>query len=192
MKKIIGLLIVGFLIAIATISFVKNNIDEKEDPFEGEQMGTDMAENPANEGTGKGDAAPDFTLTTLDGKEVSLSDYKGKKVVLNFWASWCPPCKAEMPHMQNYYEDMTEEDNVEILAVNLTNKDNGLDEVTSFVEDYGLTFPIPMDEEGQVGNAYKVIPIPTTYMIDTSGIIQNMIVGPMDEQMLIDYVDKLN
>lgn len=79
MKKIIGLLIIGSLIAIATISFVKNNIDEKEDPFEGEQMGTDMAENPVNQGTGKGDAAPDFTLTTLDGKEVSLSDYKGKK-----------------------------------------------------------------------------------------------------------------
>ncbi|MEK4522884.1 redoxin domain-containing protein [Psychrobacillus sp. FSL W7-1493] len=191
MKKIIGLLVIGFLIAIATISFVKNNIDEKEDPFEGEQMGTDMAENPANKGTGKGDSAPDFTLTTLDGKEVSLSDYKGKKVVLNFWTSWCPPCKAEMPHMQNYYEDMTEEDNVEILAVNLTNKDNGLDEVSSFIEDYGLTFPIPMDEEGQVGNAYKIISIPTTYMIDTSGIIQNIIVGPMDEQMMIDYVDKL-
>ena len=154
-------------------------------------MGTDMAENPVNQGTGKGDAAPDFTLTTLDGKEVSLSDYKGKKVVLNFWTSWCPPCKAEMPHMQNYYEDMSEEANVEILAVNLTNKDNGVDEVSSFVEDYGLTFPIPMDEEGQIGNAYKVIPIPTTYMIDTNGIIQNMIVGPMNEEMLIDSVDKL-
>lgn len=93
--------------------------------------------------------------------------------------------------MQNYYEDMSEEANVEILAVNLTNKDNGVDEVSSFVEDYGLTFPIPMDEEGQIGNAYKVIPIPTTYMIDTNGIIQNMIVGPMNEEMLIDYVDKL-
>lgn len=191
MKKIIGLLIVGCLVAIATVSLVKNNIDKQEDPFEGEQMGTDLGENPANKGTGKGDIAPEFTLTTLDGEEVSLSDYKGKKVVLNFWTSWCPPCKAEMPHMQNYYEDMASEANVEMLAVNLTNKDNGMNQVVSFVDDYGLSFPIPLDEEGQVGNAYQVITIPTTYMIDTSGIIQNKIVGPMDEQMLIDYVNKL-
>ena len=192
MKKIIGLLIVGCLVAIATISFVKENIDEKADPFEGEQMGTDLAENPANKGTGKGDIAPEFTLTTLAGEEVSLSDYKGKKVVLNFWATWCPPCKAEMPHMQNYYEDMAEEANVEILAVNLTKGDYGIDKVSSFVDDYGLTFPIPLDEEGEIGDVYQAITIPTTYMIDTTGTIQNKIVVPMDEQMIIDYVNKLN
>ena len=127
-KKIIGLLIVGCLVAIATISFVKDNIDETE-AFAGEQMGTDMATNPANEGIGQGDRAPNFTLTTLDGEEVTLADYQGKKVVLNFWATWCPPCKAEMPHMQNYYEDMAEQENVEILAVNLTSSDVGIDKV---------------------------------------------------------------
>lgn len=189
-KKLIGLLIVGCLVAIATISFVKSNIDETE-AFAGEQMGTDMAANPANEGIGQGDRAPNFTLTTLDGKEVSLSDYQGKKVVLNFWATWCPPCKAEMPHMQNYYEDMAEQENVEILAVNLTSSDVGLDKVELFKEDYGLSFPIPLDEEGNVGKTYQAITIPTTYMIDTTGTIQNKIVGPMDEQMLTDYVSNL-
>ena len=191
MKKIIGLLIVGCLVAIATVSLVKNNIDKQEDPFEGEQMGTDLGENPANKGTGKGDKAPEFTLTTIDGKEVTLSDYKGKKVVLNFWTSWCPPCKAEMPHIQNYYEDFAGEANVEILAVNLTDQDHGVERVVSFVDDYALSFPIPLDKEGVVGDTYQVITIPTTYMIDTNGIIQNKIVGPMDEQMLIDYVNKL-
>ncbi|WP_342600405.1 redoxin domain-containing protein [Psychrobacillus sp. FSL H8-0483] len=189
-KKIVGLLIVGCLVAIATISFVKNNIDEK-DAFAGEQMGTDLAMNPANEGIGKGDTAPNFTLTTLDGEEVTLADYRGKKVVLNFWATWCPPCKAEMPHMQNYYEDMAEKENVEILAVNLTSSDVGLDKVKAFQEDYALSFPIPLDEEGILGETYQAITIPTTYMIDTTGKIQNKIVGPMDEQMLNEYVSNL-
>lgn len=189
-KKFFSLLIIGCLVAIATITFVQKNVDKKE-VFDGEQMGTDLALNPANKGIGKGDSAPDFTLTTLDGKEVTLADYKGKKVVLNFWATWCPPCKAEMPHMQNYYEDMAEKENVEILAVNLTSSDNGVEKVKAFQEDYGLSFPIPLDEEGSVGETYQAITIPTTYMIDTTGTIQNKIVGPMDEQMLTDFVSNL-
>lgn len=189
-KKIIALMIIAALVAIVTISFVRDNIDEQE-AFAGEQMGTDLAKNPANEGLGHGNAAPNFTLTTLEGEEVTLADYKGKKVVLNFWATWCPPCKAEMPHMQNYYEDMAEKENVEILAVNLTSTDVGIDKVIAFQEDYGLSFPIPLDEDGVVGDIYQAITIPTTYMIDTTGTIQNKIVGPMDEQMLTDYVSNL-
>ena len=183
-------MVIAALVAIVTISFVRDNIDEQE-AFAGEQMGTDLAKNPANEGLGQGNAAPNFTLTTLEGKEVTLADYKGKKVVLNLWATWCAPCKAEMPHMQNYYEDMAEKENVEILAVNLTNQDVGLDKVRAFQEDYALSFPILLDEEGVVEEMYQAITIPTTYMIDTTGTIQNKIVGPMDEQMLTDYVSNL-
>ena len=189
-KKIIALMVIAALVAIVTISFVRDNIDEQE-AFAGEQMGTDLAKNPANEGLGQGNAAPNFTLTTLEGEEVTLADYKGKKVVLNLWATWCAPCKAEMPHMQNYYEDMAEKENVEILAVNLTNQDVGLDKVKAFQEDYALSFPILLDEEGVVEEMYQAITIPTTYMIDTTGTIQNKIVGPMDEQMLTDYVSNL-
>ncbi|WP_419961371.1 redoxin domain-containing protein [Psychrobacillus sp. BM2] len=189
-KKIIGLLVIAALVAIATISFVRDNIDEQE-AFAGEQLGTDLAKNPANEGLGQGNTAPNFTLTTLEGEEVTLADYKGKKVVLNLWATWCGPCKAEMPHLQNYYEDMAEKENVEILAVNLTSSDVGLDKVKAFQEDYGLSFPIPLDEDGVVGDTYQAITIPTTYMIDTTGTIQNKIVGPMDEQMLTDYISNL-
>ncbi len=191
-KKIIGLLLIGVLVAIATITYVKDNIDEQADPFEGEQMGTDLATNPANEGLGKGDQAPNFTLTTLTGEEVTLSEYQGKNVILNFWATWCPPCKAEMPHMQNYYEDIASDSNVEILAVNLTSDDVGLDKVEAFVNDYALSFPIPLDEDGEVGTLYQAITIPTSYIIDTNGTIQNKIVGPMDEQMMIDYINNLN
>lgn len=189
-KKIIGLLAVACLVAIATVSFVKNNVDKTE-AISNDQLGSDLATNPASEGLGKGDSAPKFTLTTLDGKEVSLADYKGKKVVLNFWATWCPPCKAEMPHMQNYYEDKAKQENVEILAVNLTSSDTGIDKIQAFQEDYALSFPIPLDEDGEVGETYQAITIPTSYIIDTTGTIQNKIVGPMDEQMLTDLVSQL-
>lgn len=133
----------------------------------------------------EGAEAPDFELTTLDGKPVKLSDYRGKKVILNFWATWCPPCKAEMPHMQNFYEE-NKDQNVEILAVNLTNMDKGRDDIEAFVKEYGLTFPIPLDEEGNAGTTYQAFTIPTSYILDEKGIITKKIVGPMDENMMKD------
>jgi peroxiredoxin len=189
-KKMFGLSIVAILIAIMIAGFVKKNVDTEES-FASEQRGVDLVDVTAEEGLTKGDVAPDFTLTTLDGKEVKLSDLKGKKVVLNFWATWCPPCKAEMPHMQNFYEDFSQDENVEILAINLTNGDN-VESVQNFVKDYGLTFPIPMDVEGKVGETYQAITIPTSYMIDTKGRIQNKVVGPMDENMIKDFVSNLD
>lgn len=124
----------------------------------------------------------DFELQTLSGETVRLSDYKGKKVILNFWATWCPPCKAEMPHMQNYYEHHNDE--VEIIAINLTSRDNGVDKVQSFIESYGLTFPIPLDVDGVYGKQYEVTTIPTTYIVNTKGEVVQKIVGPMDERMI--------
>ncbi|GAM12964.1 redoxin domain-containing protein [Mesobacillus selenatarsenatis] len=131
----------------------------------------------------EGAEAPDFELNTLDGNTIKLSDYRGKKVILNFWATWCPPCKAEMPHMQNFYEEYNDQ-GVEILAVNLTNMDKGEDEVKKFVEEYGLTFTIPMDEDGNAGTTYQAFTIPTSYILDENGVITKKIVGPMDEKMM--------
>lgn len=133
----------------------------------------------------EGAEAPDFELNTLDGKTIKLSDYRGKKVILNFWATWCPPCKAEMPHMQNFYEE-NKDKGVEILAVNLTNMDKGTEEVQKFVSDYGLTFTIPLDEEGVAGTTYQAFTIPTSYILDENGVIIKKIVGPMDENMMRD------
>ncbi len=135
----------------------------------------------------EGNQAPDFTLTTLDGEELKLSDYRGKKVILNFWATWCPPCKAEMPHMQSFYEENHEE--VEVIAVNLTNMDKGEEAINTFVEDYELTFAIPLDEAGDIGMQYQAFTIPTSYAIDKNGIIQKKIIGPMDEAMINSIVD---
>src|SRR5690606_10049760 len=91
--------------------------------------------------------AADFELTTLDGDQVRLSDLKGKKVMVNFWATWCPPCIEEMPDLQNFYEKH-KDNNIEILAVNLTSEDDGVEAVRSFVTDFRLTFPVPLDVDG--------------------------------------------
>lgn len=189
-KKMFGLITVAILIAIMVTGLVKKNVDTEES-FSSEQRGVDLLKTTAREGLTQGDMAPDFTLTTLDGKEVQLSDLKGKKVIVNFWATWCPPCKAEMPHMQNYYDEFSQDENVEILAVNLTSGDK-VESVQNFVKDYGLTFPIPMDEAGTVGHTYEAITIPTSYMIDSNGRIQNKVVGPMDENMIKEFVSNLD
>ncbi|OYD56913.1 hypothetical protein CGZ90_15285 [Fictibacillus aquaticus] len=142
-------------------------------------------------GINEGDFAPDFTLQTLEGKNIKLSDYKGKKVVLNLWASWCPPCKAEMPHMQAFYEKNKDKQNVEILAVNLTTMEKDRANIQTFVDDYQLTFPVPLDEKGDIGVEYQAFSIPTTYMIDSNGTIQRKIVGPMDEEFLNKMVSSM-
>lgn len=182
-----SLLIVALLIGAMVVIMVKNNI-EKAAPID--KVATVQEEGEV--GLGKGDIPPNFTLTTLDGQEVELADLKGKRVILNFWASWCGPCKAEMPHMENYYKTEKDKENLEIIAVNLTTAErNGVEGVQQFVEAYGLSFPIPLDEKGSVQDMYEVMTIPTTYMIGTDHKIVQKIVGPMDEKLLKELVNQL-
>ncbi|WP_246145563.1 redoxin domain-containing protein [Bacillus rubiinfantis] len=141
-------------------------------------------------GVEEGKKAPNFQLRTLGGKAVQLSDYQGKVVILNLWASWCPPCKAEMPHMQKFYQEH-KNNNVEILAVNLTTAEKNSDGIRPFVKKYGLTFPILLDEQGEIGNTYQAFTIPTSYFIDKNGIIFKKIVGPMDQEMMTELFQSL-
>ncbi|MGE7950544.1 redoxin domain-containing protein [Lysinibacillus xylanilyticus] len=195
MKKNIGLLIVVLLVVAMIGTYVKQQID-KDREIETASLGKEMDEQKI--GLKKRDIPPDFTLTSLDGDEVTLSDLRGKKVVLNFWATWCPPCKAEMPHMQKYYEQYAKEDNVEIIAVNLTKDehdftvDEKIDTVMTFRDSFELTFPILLDQEREVSPQYNIMTIPTTYFIDSKGYIQRAISGPMDTDMLKSYVDELD
>ena len=142
-------------------------------------------------GLQEGNKAPNFGLKTLDGQKVKLSDMVGKKVILNFWATWCPPCKAEMPHMQDFYEEQ-KNNQVTILAVNLTTSEKSSDNIGSFVKDYGLTFPIVLDSDGQVGQTYQAVTIPTSYIIDTKGVIRKKIVGPMDKEMMTELLQSVD
>ncbi|WP_065410384.1 peroxiredoxin family protein [Pseudobacillus wudalianchiensis] len=191
-KKWFGVLLLVLLAGIAAINIMK----DKKEITEIENPGIKAGENQevmAGKAVGLkiGNQAPDFTLETLDGKKVALSDYQGKKVILNFWATWCPPCKAEMPHMQNFYEKEANKSNVEILAVNLTNNDQGKEAVAEFSKQYGLTFPILLDQDGTTGSTYQVATIPTTYILNTDGTIHQRIIGPMDEQMMNQLVSEL-
>ncbi len=130
-----------------------------------------------------GDMAADFTLTSLDGKTVQLSDYRGKKVLLNFWATWCPPCKAEMPHVQKFYEDELQRD-VVVLAVNLTDTEKSADRVDEFVRERELTFPVVLDEAGQASDLYRVRAYPTSIVIDSQGVIRGKMQGAMSYDSL--------
>ncbi|TYR76082.1 redoxin domain-containing protein [Rossellomorea vietnamensis] len=192
-KRIVGIGLVAVLGGLFVFNIIQNQASQKKiEEQVSEQLESGLDVEFGSEGPGEGDAAPDFTLTTLAGEEVSLSDFKGQKVILNFWATWCPPCKAEMPHMQEYYEQYHEKANVEMLAVNLTTIDNGKEAVEKFGEEYGLTFPIPLDEDGVQGTVYQAQTIPTSYMIDTDGIIRHKILGPMNKDMMIQLVENMD
>jgi len=135
-----------------------------------------------------GNTAPDFKLATLDGGEAALSDYLGSPVMLNFWATWCPPCRAEMPDMERFYQD-TE---IEVLAVNLLEAERTIDDVDQFVDEYELTFPILLDEIIEVAMIYEIQPIPTTFMIDSEGTIQFKSIGPLTYDQMIEVLDNIN
>lgn len=117
--------------------------------------------------------APDFELVDLDGVPHKLSDYRGKVVVLNFWATWCPPCRYEMPSMQRGWEQVKDEDIV-FLGVNVG---EDADTVFVFLADYPVEFPLWFDHEAKVIESYPVTGLPTTYIIDPAGRITHRAVG---------------
>lgn len=142
-------------------------------------------------GLQEGNKAPDFQLKTLDDADVKLSDLRGKKVILNFWATWCPPCKAEIPHMRNFYVS-SDKSKVEILAINLTTSEKNPKNVKGFIKDRNVTFPVLLDKDGDVGVQYQAITIPTSYLIDSQGIVRKKIVGPMDKDMMNQLIENVD
>ncbi|QKY71400.1 redoxin domain-containing protein [Lentibacillus sp. CBA3610] len=138
-------------------------------------------------GLSVGQIAPDFTLETLEGETVQLSDYRGQRVIVNFWATWCPPCRAEIPDFQKLYENK----DVEILAVDLTETETSIEDVRAFVKEYDMTFPVPMDENSDVSETYQVMAYPTSYMIDSSGHIQYVAMGAMNYDLMVQELEKM-
>jgi peroxiredoxin len=134
--------------------------------------------------------APDFELLDLTGTLVRLSDLKGSVVVLNFWASWCPPCKAEMPAFQKIHTAFQDQD-LYILAINATAQDN-IAAINEFVQKNRLTLPVLLDSDGSVEKAYMVQALPSTFFIDEEGIIQNVVIGgPLPEALLYAKIENL-
>ncbi|WP_248927664.1 TlpA family protein disulfide reductase [Paenibacillus hamazuiensis] len=143
------------------------------------------------EGIKPGQTAPEFELRTLDGKTVKLSDYRGKKVLLNFWASWCAPCRAEMPEMERFLQSAAGQE-VAVLAVNLAHTEARKTDAADYAAKEGLTMTIPLDDDGAVSRSYRVIAYPTSYWIDAAGIVRDRVQGPMSEAAMNDYAAKLN
>lgn len=131
-------------------------------------------------GASKGDTAYDFYLEDMDGNFVSLSDFRGKKVFLNFWASWCPPCRVEMPHLQEFAE---ENEDVVVLGVNVTSSESSLDNVKGFVDEFGLTFPNLYGTD-DITYLYYVESLPTSYFIDSNGVVNESVIGTVTKDIL--------
>ncbi|MBL4950678.1 redoxin domain-containing protein [Neobacillus sp. YIM B02564] len=176
-KKIIAAVILITLLTVAIVQAVDKKPEKQSD--------TAKEASAQTNGLTIGAKAPDFELKTLTGETVKLSDLKGKKVILNFWATWCGPCKKEMPEMEKFFKQADK--NITILAVNI---DPQLD-VKGFANEYKITFPILLDKDDQVNKTYQVISIPTTYFIDSDGLIQNKLVGSMKLDDMVNFTGKL-
>lgn len=137
-----------------------------------------------------GFAAPDFTLDLLKGGQMTLSELRGKAVVINIWASWCPPCREEMPAIQEVYE-RNKDRGLEVLAVNTTYQDSERD-AAAFAEQFGLTFSIPLDRTGAVSRRYQLRALPTTFFVDRQGMIRKVVIGgPMSETTIQTAVEEI-
>lgn len=126
-----------------------------------------------------GHPAPDFTLTMVNGETFTLAELRGKPVVLNFWATWCPPCRAELPELQAAHEHYTGE--LVVVGVNQAESPNA---VRAFAAQAALTFPVPLDDQADVSRRYAVRSLPTTFFIDRSGVIRRIQSGPVTEATL--------
>lgn len=187
MKKILALLVLIGLVAWGLYDVARNRSKSPE-----VKSNTASMQIGANQGQGlevglqKGNLAPDFELRSIDGQAIKLSNLRGKKVILNVWATWCPPCRQEMPDMEKFYIEHSNE-GTEIVAVNLTKEEKRREDVPAFIKEFGLTFPVLLDEDSEVARMYEVVSIPTSYIIDSQGVIRQKILGPMN----YDFMQKV-
>lgn len=137
--------------------------------------------------------APDFTLVDQFGTTHTLSDYKGKTVFLNFWATWCPPCRAEMPEIQELYEDYGS-NNEDVIILGIASPDYGqegsVEDITAFLEENGYTYPVVMDTGGMMAYTYGVNAYPTTFMIDAEGNVFGYVSGQITKDIMISIIEQ--
>ncbi|MFD2925666.1 TlpA family protein disulfide reductase [Halobacillus naozhouensis] len=191
-----------FLVVLLGMVVFNMVTEEEKDPAEGEAEEYNVSGDPSQEGTAitppnapdgleVGEKAPNFTLKTLDGETLSLSDLRGEKVMLNFWATWCPPCREEMPRMERFHQKYGDE--IKIVAVNATGSESSIKKVKNYIQEGGYTFPVVLDKELKVNNDYQAIALPTTYFIGTDGVIQQpRKVGPMSYEYMVKMMNALN
>ena len=179
--------ITGFMNGMT--DYLEGTSGEQDSRVSEESASTDSSETVEREPV----AAPDFTLTDQYGNEHTLSDYQGKTVFLNFWATWCPPCRSEMPEIQKLYEDYgsNEEDLIVLgIAAPGYGDEGTVEEITEFLNENEYTFPVVMDETGEMFYRYGISAFPTTFMIDAGGNVYGYVQGAMTGDIMESIVQQ--
>ena len=200
-RKTLVLLVLAFVIVLAGAYLLYDRLGSQYAPdqlaVESTPVPADTAESTADSGDtqqtaedaeAQRTAAPDFTAYDADGNAVQLSDYFGKPLVLNFWASWCGPCKSEMPAFQQAYE---QEDGVQFLLVNMTGGRETQADAEALLEEEGYTFPVLFDLDLDAAMTYGVAALPTTYFLDAEGNLVAWAQGAINEQTLQQGLDMI-
>jgi len=174
----------AILPVILTLVLLVTGCSAGSEPLDGEGTTIPDGESPTApvEGTQIGNLAPDFQLQNLDGQTVFLGDLRNKPVLINFWATWCPPCRGEMSYIQEIYEEWSDKGLV-LLAINIGESSSKAEE---FLQSNNLSFTVLLDTKQAIAQRYHITGIPTTFFIDKDGIIQGKVIGAFQNKTQIE------
>ena len=190
---LLGVLMVSGLLNRVTGYFTERDYTQENDYAKGKDYTdrADSSEQTSEDGNKK--YAIEFELRDQYGTVHRLSDYQGKVVFLNFWATWCPPCRSEMPDIQALYEKYIEENNSKVVILSVATPDYGRETnqsgIENFLEKNGYTYPVLMDEGGKVTEQYLIQAYPTTFMIDQNGCFNGYVQGAMSREMMQEVIE---
>ncbi|MFL7837666.1 MAG: TlpA family protein disulfide reductase [Candidatus Promineifilaceae bacterium] len=185
-----GFSLLGIALALLLFGGPLLDLFKDETPAELPQIpaaNSDLESNPAGNVLAAGDPATEFVLPDLEGNDVSLSEFAGRPLLINFWATWCAPCRIEMPELQNAH-DTYQDQGLVVLAVNSQEDEQ---QVREFIDELGLTFIPLLDSQDMVGRAYGVNGLPSTYFIDKSGVVTAVHKGILSEDQIEAYLKQI-